>query len=91
MSSEPTDLASEIFICDPKYVKVSEDDCCRWIYYILWWTGRPGVCSPWGREESDTTEPLKWTDVIDHSKEVRDLVYVQTDTSIIEAAHTEEW
>ena len=34
-SSEPTDLASEISICDPKYVKVSEDDCCRCIYFIL--------------------------------------------------------
>ena len=27
-----------------------------------WWTERPGVCSPWGRKESDTTERLNWTD-----------------------------
>ena len=24
-----------------------------------WWTGRPGVCSSWGHNESDTTEWLK--------------------------------
>ena len=27
-----------------------------------WWTGRPGMCSPWGRKELDTTERLIWTD-----------------------------
>ena len=26
-----------------------------------WWTGRPGVCSPCGCKESDTTEQLNWT------------------------------
>ena len=27
-----------------------------------WWTGKPKCCSPWGRKELDTTEPLNWTD-----------------------------
>ena len=27
-----------------------------------WWTGKPGVCSPWGRKESDMTEQLNWTE-----------------------------
>ena len=26
-----------------------------------WWTGRPG-CSPWSRKESESTEPLNWTE-----------------------------
>ena len=25
-----------------------------------WWTGKPGICSPWGRKESDMTEQLHW-------------------------------
>ena len=28
----------------------------------LWWTGRPGCCSPWGQRASDRTERLNWTD-----------------------------
>ena len=29
-----------------------------------WWTERPGVLrSPWGHKESDTTEPLNWTEL----------------------------
>ena len=27
-----------------------------------WWTGKPGVCSPWGRKESDKIMGLNWTD-----------------------------
>ena len=27
-----------------------------------WWTGKPGVHSPWGPKELDTTEWLNWTD-----------------------------
>ena len=27
-----------------------------------WWTGRPGVCSSWGRKESDITEQVNWTE-----------------------------
>ena len=30
-----------------------------------WWTGRLGGCSPWGRKESDTTEWLNWTELIE--------------------------
>ena len=26
-----------------------------------WWTGRPGICCPWGHKESDMTEWLNWT------------------------------
>ena len=29
-----------------------------------WWTGRPGSCSPWGCQESDTTERLNWDTII---------------------------
>ena len=30
-----------------------------------WWTGRPGILRySWGREESDTTEQLNWTEYI---------------------------
>ena len=25
-----------------------------------WWTGKPGMCSPWDRKESDMTEQLHW-------------------------------
>ena len=32
-----------------------------------WWTGKPGVCSSWGRKESDTTERLNWTDMVNGS------------------------
>ena len=28
-----------------------------------WWTGKPGVLSPWGCKESDMTEQLNWTDL----------------------------
>ena len=28
-----------------------------------WWTWRPGMRSPWGRKELDTTEWLKWTEL----------------------------
>ena len=28
-----------------------------------WWTGRPVCCDSWGREESDTTERLNWTEL----------------------------
>ena len=28
-----------------------------------WWTGRPGMLSPWDLKESDMTERLNWTDV----------------------------
>ena len=28
-----------------------------------WWTGRPASCSSWDRKESDTTEPLNWTEL----------------------------
>ena len=27
-----------------------------------WWTGKPGICSPWGHKELDTTEWLNWTE-----------------------------
>ena len=27
-----------------------------------WWTGGLGCCGPWGREESDPTEGLNWTE-----------------------------
>ena len=38
----------------------------RWMWVWVnsgswWWTGRPGVPSPWGRKELDTTERLNWT------------------------------
>ena len=28
-----------------------------------WWTGKPGVCSPWGRKESYMPELLSWADI----------------------------
>ena len=28
-----------------------------------WWTGKPGVCSPWGHKELDMTEWLNWTEL----------------------------
>ena len=35
-----------------------------WISSGSWWcTGKPGICSPWGRKESDTTEQLNWTEL----------------------------
>ena len=30
-----------------------------------WWTGRLGGCSPWGQKESDMTERLNWTELIE--------------------------
>ena len=27
-----------------------------------WWTGKSGICSPWGPKESDMTVWLNWTD-----------------------------
>ena len=29
-----------------------------------WWTGRPGVLQSWGLKESDMTEQLNWTELI---------------------------
>ena len=29
-----------------------------------WWTGSLACCSPWGHEESDTTEQLNWTELM---------------------------
>jgi len=29
----------------------------------LWWTWRPGVCSPWGCKEFDMTQWLNWTEL----------------------------
>ena len=29
-----------------------------------WWTGSPVCCSPWGHKESDTTEQLNWTELM---------------------------
>ena len=38
---------------------------CRWVWASSrswWWTGRQACCSPWGHNESDTTEQLNWTE-----------------------------
>ena len=32
-----------------------------------WWTGSLACCSPWGHKESDMTEQLNWTEVVEHS------------------------
>ena len=32
--------------------------------FSWWWTGGLACCSPWGCQDSDTTERLNWTDAI---------------------------
>ena len=40
-------------------------DSWTWVWvssYSWWWTEKPGICSPWGHKDSDTTERLNWTE-----------------------------
>ena len=40
-----------------------------WVNSRCWcWTGNLVCCSPWGCKESDTTERLKWTDIISQNQ-----------------------
>ena len=52
---------------------MTEDDMVGWHHQLdgyefwassgsWWWTGRPGVCSPWGHKEPYMTEQLNWNE-----------------------------
>ena len=41
-------------------------DSWTWVWvssYSWWWTEKPGICSPWGHKEWDTTELLNWIEL----------------------------
>ena len=41
-----------------------------WVNSVSWWwTGRPGVLSPWGCKESDTTQ-LNWNELSSHTLDI---------------------
>ena len=41
----------------------TEDEVVGWHHRSWWWTGQPGVLSPWGHKELDTTERLNWISI----------------------------
>ena len=41
-----------------------------------WWTGGLACCDSWGRKESDTTERLNWTELININWSIEDRIFI---------------